>query len=428
MCKAAMYGFIAIGLSMVISVTAICAQELEPAQGQENHDLIIEEMLDQIEKTLDSGIVGEELSIEPVIALDEGLQTGEAELNTSISVEAGEAEPEAFDPNIEIQPDEPQEAIEVKVIPLRHAEASGLIDALGQMKSPEGEISYNEEDRTLILKDVSGRLEEMSAFIEEIDILLETGIFALEYIQARDIAASIEEILTEKVGQVQVDEESNSVIVTDTPVKIGKIKKLIAKLDLFNVEISIASRILRIVLNDEHPAGVDWEAIVSEYQELPLSGKGDKGIKQLSLGTVSQEDYDILLEALDTVGAVRTVAQEDIRTENEITGTISGPASLHQEEKAEFHLTPTVKKGEPLEVAIKMKEADQGDVTVQMENGATIVIGGLFENVMVASTWKIPLLGDMPLLGFVFRNEGEELRKAEIITFLTVKAAEKKKM
>ena len=43
------------------------------------------------------------------------------------------------------------------------------------------------------------------------------------------------------------------------------------------------------------------------------------------------------------------------------------------------------------------------------------------------SAWKIPLLGDLPLLGFVFRNRGEELRKMEVITFLTFKIVRENK-
>ena len=414
--KAIMFGVIIAGLLIIVSVAAVFAREPETIQEQEKYDFIIEEALDQIEKSLDPAIVSAELSIEPAISGTPG-----GEINKDIPVG-----PESFEDAVEIRLDEPEEALEVKVIPLLHAEASSLIEALDQMKSSEGEVSYNEDDRTLILKDVSGRLEEMSAFVKEIDISLKTGYFALEYIRARDIAVNIGEILTENVGQVQFDEESNSVVVTDSPEKVGKIKELIKRLDRLNVEILIESRILQIVLNDEYLAGVDWEAIVSEYQKLALSGEGDKGIEQLSLGTVSQEDYDILLEALDMVGVVRTVFEENIRTENETTGTISSLASLRQGE--EILLTPMVKKDELLEVAIKMKEADQESVTVQMKNGETIVVGGLFEDVMVASTWKIPLLGDLPLLGFVFRNEGEESRKTEIITFLTVKTVEKKKM
>ncbi len=443
--KAIMCGTIIAGLLISASVRAIVDRVSEAVQGREKYDLIIEDALDQIEKSIDPAVVHSELAIEPVLfetpdveinqnmpteleldVLEDVVEIGEIDLNALLDEDPIEEEiPEEV---VALEEAEPQGAIEVKVIPLLHAEASSLIDALGQMKSPDGEVSYNEADRTIVLKDVPGQIEAMSAFIKKIDILLETGIFALEYVQAADIAASIEAALTEDIGQAEFDEEANSIVVTDTPVKIGKIKKLIRKLDLFNVEVSIASRILKIVLNDEHPVGVDWEAIVSAYQELALFEGGEEDVKQLGLGTVSQEDYDILLEALDTVGAVRTVAQDDIRTENEATGTISSRMSLSRGKEVQFYLTPSIKKEEPLEVGITMKEADEDNVTVQMKNGETIVIGGLFENVMVASTWKIPLLGDLPLLGFVFRNEGEESRKAETITFLTVKAAEKKKL
>lgn len=439
-------GFIVSSLLISMSVTIISAQEIKEVQDQGEYHFIVEETLDQIEKNLDSAVGSEELSIEPVIS-----ETLEVEMKPSkplvsrggtyIEVTNGNipVEPDSGEEGVEVreldviaavedQSDELKEASEIKIIPLLHAEASSLIEALDQMKSPEGEVSYNEEDRTLILKDTIAQLEKMSAFVKRIDVFLETRIFALEYAFAQDIVVNIKKILTENVGQVQFDEESNSIIATDTPIKIGEIKELIGKLDRFNVEVSIGSRILKIVLNDEHLQGVDWEAIVSEYQKLPLFGKKDDSTEQLSLGTVSQEDYDILLEALDTVGVVRTVFEGDIKVENGTTETVNSLTSRRQNEKIQFHLTPMVKKDEPLEVDITMKEEGRENVTVQMENGETIVIGGLFENVMVASTWKIPLLGDLPLLGFVFRNEGEKSRKIETITFLTVKTVEKKKL
>ena len=463
--KVALSIFVAAVLLAAVSTTVIFAQELQEAPKPEKVDLIIGDALNQIEKSLDPAVAIEELSLEPAIfktpkvEINKDIQAepesfeevagtgeldfdarvtqdpvspekeagaGEVELEAIISVEvesdddiikAGEIEPEASDLNGGVQFEVPQEAIEIKVIPLRHAEASSLIETLEQMKGPEGEVSYNEEDRTLILRGASGRLGEMSAFVDEIDILLETGVFALEYAGARNIAADIKELLTKNVGQVQFDEESNSVIVTDTPVKIGKIKKRIEVLDRFHAEVSMTARTLKIILNDEHLEGVDWEAIVSEYQKLVLSGED---AKPLSLGTISREDHDILLEALDTVGVLETVFQGNIQTENETTGMLNVQTSSLEEKKAQFYLTPTVKKDGPLEVAVKTKEDEQEAVTAQMKSGETIIIGGLFEDVMVASTWKVPLLGDLPLLGFVFRNEGEKLRKAEIIIFLTV--------
>jgi type II secretory pathway component GspD/PulD (secretin) len=432
-----------IGLSFLMCVTGVSAQEVDEAKGEGEYGFIIENALDQIEKSLDPAAAEENLSTDPVIsetpeteaskdilADPQSRQTMDRaeDVQQGVVIEDDSGSDEVtLDTIISVDTEGINEALEVKVYPLEHAEASGLIEALEQIKSPEGEVSYNEEDRAIILKDTPLRLEKMSALIKETDVLLETGIFALEYATAGDIIGDVKTILTENVGQAQFDEESNSVVVTDTPENIKKIKKLIQGLDRFNVDVLIASRILKIVLNDEYLTGVDWEAIVSEYQKLLFRGEKDNA-EQLSLGTVSEEDYGILLEALDTVGAASTIFEGDMTTENESTKTFSSLGSAHQDEGIQLHLTPTVKKDELLEINIKMQEDDQKGVTVQMKNGETIVIGGLFEDVMVASTWKVPLLGNLPLLGFVFRNEGQELRKAETITFLTVKAVEKKKL
>ena len=60
-------------------------------------------------------------------------------------------------------------------------------------------------------------------------------------------------------------------------------------------------------------------------------------------------------------------------------------------------------------------------LTLKLQEGTTIVVGGLFKSVQVEATRKIPLLGDLPLLGFAFRMQGQRLRATEIIVFLTPK-------
>ena len=63
---------------------------------------------------------------------------------------------------------------------------------------------------------------------------------------------------------------------------------------------------------------------------------------------------------------------------------------------------------------------------IRVDAGDTVIVGHLFKKVMVESTWKIPLLGDLPLLGFVFRNQGQKQRQSEVITFLTIKTVNNK--
>jgi type II secretory pathway component GspD/PulD (secretin) len=321
--------------------------------------------------------------------------------------------------------------------------------ALDQIKNPDGKVVYDESKRALILTDTAGKVDAMSAYVRKVDILLETEIFKLKYIGTADVVQDVQKALTEGVGQVKLDEQAKSVIVTDTPAAIGHIKEMINAKDRFNKEIHITTKILQIVLNDEHTMGVDWEAIVSGYQSLDFSGFTSGSVGQdggkLSLGVISKEDYGVLLEALDTVGADSIISEEEIMTEPAQRQVVKIlPVDLRGKEEnrgageyVNYYITVSVNKegtqGVTFEPELIGGQSDRSpsdkkpSASLQVNNEATIVVGSLFENVMVASTWKIPLLGDLPLLGFVFRNEGEAVRRAEIITFLTVKMVDKKK-
>jgi len=440
--------FLVIVAPMIVSAPFVHAQDPGILQEQGEYDLIVDEALDQAE--VSNGQVFNEAA-ESGSAMPEDTKTA-TEVNIS-------GEVEVLEKIVITEKHKPEEVLDTKIIPLLYAEASSIIDTLDQMKSPKGEVMYNEEDRTLILKDVSKQLEAMSAYVKEVDILLETAIFKLRHVKAGDIVEKVKDVLTKNVGQVQFDQRANSIVATDTPLKIGKIKELISSVDIVNKEIQIEAKILQIVLNDEHTMGVDWEAIVSDFQDIDFVGftfETDlKEAGKLGIGAVSQEDYEILLEALDTVGVINDVFEDVLKTENGAIKTINILASQFREiqksksnpadegnadgsEMVQFHLTPTVDRDDMIRVSIqpeyigqntgRLTQTSNTNITIQIENGKTIVIGSLFEEVMVESTWKIPLLGDLPFLGFVFRNQGEEPRKAEIITFLTVKVVEKDKL
>ena len=222
---------------------------------------------------------------------------------------------------------------------------------------------------------------------------------------------------------------------------------MLKEADRFNKAALIETKILRIVLNEEHTQGVDWEAIVSDYQSMNVPGLSDGGKSanggKLNLGEVTKEDFAVLLDALDTVGAITTVGEEAGTIDYDQHKTVkipfadkgaeaNGPVASQQ---VNLDIVPSYNLDGTQTVAIKPRlsagnaghsiDAENADAQIQVDNGGTIVIGGLFEEVMVESTWKIPLLGDLPFLGFVFRNEGQVPRRAELITFLTVKMVDK---
>jgi type IV pilus assembly protein PilQ len=56
---------------------------------------------------------------------------------------------------------------------------------------------------------------------------------------------------------------------------------------------------------------------------------------------------------------------------------------------------------------------------VRVKNGDTAVLGGVFEQILRNDTNKVPLLGDIPLLGNLFRNTYKVDSKSEMLVFLT---------
>ena len=445
MCKNRQPYFLVIFVFTIGFVPFLHAQESDISQEPGEYNIIVDEALDQIEETIDQ-VQNSTTPIETETSSD-----SKSETESDILVEVEILESIVISDNSELE-----EVLQTKIIPLLHAEASGIIDALDQMKSPKGEVLYNKEDSTLMLKDAPEQLEAMSTYVKEVDILLETEIFQLEYVKAQDIVKKVEDLLTKNVGQVQFNQKANSIIATDTPLKIGAIKELISSLDFLNKEIQIEAKILQIVLNDEHMMGVDWEAILSDFQNIDFSEYPfEEDLKEessLNIGAVSREDYEILLEALDTVGIVDNISDDVYKADNKSRQTINILSPLSREAQklnaveegnadhgktVQFHLTPEISRNGKISVIVQPEYVEKGSqrhlqasknqATIQIKNGETIVIGSLFENVMIESTWKIPLLGDLPLLGFVFRNQGEKSRKSEIITFLTIETLEKER-
>ncbi len=61
------------------------------------------------------------------------------------------------------------------------------------------------------------------------------------------------------------------------------------------------------------------------------------------------------------------------------------------------------------------------ETNVLVDNGGTVVIGGIYEIQSRDDINKVPLLGDIPFLGFAFRNTSKTNEKSELLVFITPK-------
>lgn len=341
---------------------------------------------------------------------------------------------------------------QTKTIKLAYVDAAKVIGSLEKIKNPSGKVFFNESSKTLTLLDSPKMIEAMMEYVQRVDVKVESRTFVIAHRKVDMLGEELSALLTKDVGVINVDTSANSVIVTDAAEKMTEIQKFINAWDQADSAVELRIRILQVMLNDENRMGIDWEAIVVDFQKKPFPGfmyeSPSSSENYLNLGTLTEEDYQVLLDALDTVGVVNTVSPlqtqrlspgnshtialradqlsamggEDIASESDPEIDFAVRANFVTKEKGkrfvQLDIEPKLYSGTG--TLVVPTDSESPKVTrVEFPLDQTLVVGGLFKDVMVESTRKIPFLGDLPIFGFAFRNQGESLQRTEVIIFIT---------
>lgn len=202
--------------------------------------------------------------------------------------------------------------------------------------------------------------------------------------------------------------------------------------------VTVETKVVEIVLNDEHRQGVDWEAIVSDFHTLGLKRQDNPGWVdkkyRLSMGELSQDDYGVLLDALDTVGRMTQKDFPPVVLSKDETKSVDLPLTSKMFPAIHVDLTwSNLPAGEDklrIEPALNafVKESSRSTIlaklksqtTLDLKDSTTVVMGGLMSEEEITRMHKFPLLGDLPLLDLVFRQQGKLMQKTETMVFFSI--------
>ena len=358
-----------------------------------------------------------------------------------------------------------QDKKQAKTIPLKYAKAADLSRALNQIKTNIGRVVVDEGSNTLVLIDTPKKINEMQDFIKNADLPTQAKVFNLNYAQADKIQAKISETLTKGVGSIRIDERTNKVAVTDFPDKLDEISNIITAFDEKTPQVLIDAQIIEIKPSDKFEMGVDWDYWIEKHfrvgSSLPIGTSG-----RLLLGTTTASpsekgDYKAILDLLRTIGDTKILSSPRIMVLNNqearilvgtkdayITSTtsLSGTTTVTSQEinfvdtGIKLYVTPTINrdgfvtmkikpevssatrtsiKSEDKITEIPIVSTSETETTVMVKDGVTIIMGGLRKDEKQKTVKKIPLLGDIPLLGFLFRSTSDEAKKTELVILLT---------
>jgi len=311
---------------------------------------------------------------------------------------------------------------------------------------------------------------------------LRTEYLTVNYAKAKEVSELVKAsgFLSER-GTITVDERTNVMLIQDTASNIDEVRFMLEQLDIPVKQVMIEARIVIARSDAAEELGVKWgyahyndtpatdrggwavngnrEGINESLDEQTIQvGDGSLGIdlgataaqaSRLALGyfDVDHGLVDLELSALESDGRADIVSTPKVLTADQQTAKIqSGTEVPYQEASSSgatstsfkeavlgLEVTPQITPDGRIIMDLKINQDSVGslfngvpsidtnaiETSVIVDNGQTIVLGGVFRSEDVKETVKTPFLGDLPVIGRLFRYNNNTSQKAELLIFIT---------
>ena len=153
-----------------------------------------------------------------------------------------------------------QERKQRLVVPLKYAKAVQVANALNQLKSSVGQVVVDEASNTLVVNDVPGRLEQMQEVLGKLDRPTRMQVYHLNYTDAEKLKEKIQDMLT-PIGTVAFDVRTNTAIVTDLAEVVDRVDQVVRAIDTPDGQVLIEAKIVKVNLTDDMDLGIDWQRV-----------------------------------------------------------------------------------------------------------------------------------------------------------------------
>ncbi|HUL52153.1 MAG TPA: secretin N-terminal domain-containing protein [Opitutaceae bacterium] len=310
-----------------------------------------------------------------------------------------------------------------------------------------------------------------------------TEVFTLSYARAADAQPIISSLVdTSAGGKLVVDARSNSLIITERPSRMNRIRPIIERLDKATDQVMIESKFVEVTNSDIQNLGVNWSSL-DNYQVglLPTNTvirggskvpRDDDGALVVPIpgnasttfaAVFSGAQFSTFLSALKTISGTRIVSNPTVVTLNNAEAFINVgqefpiPNYTYNQEHGSFEVsgftykpigiilkvTPQVNARGFIKLTLEPEVSQQnGKVSfggaagaeipiiatrkaktqVSMKDGYTMAIGGLLSTQTIKGGTKVPVLGSIPVLGRLFSSKADNTQTTNLIIFITAKA------
>ncbi len=295
-----------------------------------------------------------------------------------------------------------------------------------------------------------------------------------------ELEEQLKSLLT-PTGKLAINRMVGTIMVTDHKANVSRIGEYVKQIKrTLHLQVDLEAQIYEVVFNDEFHLGIDWQNVTGSLEKWAISSGGvpggfptsrlivDNPLGGLSPGApalslaVTKDESRVVLDALKQQGRLEVVSQPRIRTLNNqaamikvgtekpffrksviaTTGTSSQTTTDVEVQSITIgtvlSLTPQISDDGWITMDISpvitrlvdsvsgpdgatAPEVDikQTSSLVRMRENSTVIIGGLIQNERHKTERRVPVLGDIPVIGYPFRGTFENKRRTELVIFIT---------
>jgi type IV pilus assembly protein PilQ len=307
-----------------------------------------------------------------------------------------------------------------------------------------------------------------------------TESFQLSYQKAADIIALLtndKQRILSKRGSAVADARTNTLFVQDTPSRLEEVRNLISQIDVPVRQVMIEARFVSAgdTFNRTLGGRLGYGSTAAQGfaigSNTPTAtrgsigfGSGNSGIGNVNvpgttLGTggltfslfnpAATKTLTLELTASELDGRTKNIASPRVVTADKTEATISSGVQIPYQEATSsgatsiafkdatlsLKVTPQITPDNHINMKLDVNQDTVGTVyngvpsintkkvttQVLVDNGGTVVIGGVYTQDIANSTQKVPLLGDVPLVGWLFKTNTNSDNRSELLVFITPK-------
>lgn len=327
--------------------------------------------------------------------------------------------------------------LRAEYLQVNYAKASDMAALLktdkNSLLSQRGTVSVDERTNTLLVQDTPAKLEEIRALIKRLDVPIRQVLIESRIVLASD---NFQDIIGIEMGVASKMRPGKQPV-------LGVAGSVLGTGGTGSSTVALGADPSTVTVGDRQTLNM--------LQTLPLSGS-NTALSQIGLtlarlpgGTI----LDLELQALESEGLSKIVASPRLVTSNQQMAyieqgteipyqesTSSGAASIaFKKAVLRLEVTPQITPDDHIIMDLKVNDDSVGAVTngvpaintkemhtkVLVNNGETLVLGGIYSQTKSSQVDRIPFFGKLPLVGWMFKNENNSDQRSELMIFVTPK-------